>query len=52
MNSVAHHIGLKTIAEYVESEDILEKLKELNVDYAQGHYYGKAIPIEEYAAII
>lgn len=41
MNDIAHAMGLKTVAEYVESADCLEKLKEIGVDYAQGFYTGK-----------
>lgn len=36
INRVAKKIGIKTIAELVESEGIIAKLKELNVDFAQG----------------
>lgn len=38
INDFAHTIGLKTIAEFASSELILEKLKEMEVDYAQGFY--------------
>ena len=41
MNQVAHALGKKTIAESVENVETLELLKELGVDYAQGHYLGK-----------
>jgi diguanylate cyclase (GGDEF)-like protein len=34
----AQKLGIKTIAEYVSSKAILEKVKELNIDYAQGFY--------------
>lgn len=30
--------GFKTIAEFVSNEDIFEKMKELDIDYAQGYY--------------
>ncbi|NNL07221.1 MAG: EAL domain-containing protein, partial [Gammaproteobacteria bacterium] len=36
INDIGHEIGLITVAEYVESEDVLELLKELGVDYVQG----------------
>lgn len=36
INRVAHTIGIKTIAEFVESEDIVATLQEIGVDYAQG----------------
>ena len=39
---MAHALGKKTIAEFVENEAILEQLIELNVDYVQG--YGIARP--------
>jgi len=41
MNQVAHALGKKTIAESVENIETLELLKELGVDFAQGHYLGK-----------
>lgn len=37
INQIGHVMGLKTIAEFVESEDILNKLKVINVDFAQGY---------------
>ena len=35
---------IKTIAEFVENEDIHNKLFEIGVDYGQGYYYGKPSP--------
>jgi len=34
--------NIKTIAEYVENENIFNILCNLGVDYSQGHYFGKA----------
>ena len=42
INQVGHVMGMQTIAEFVEDEEILAKLIEINVDYAQG--YGIARP--------
>lgn len=42
INQIGQVMGLKTIAEFVESESILKKLAEVGVDYAQG--YGIARP--------
>lgn len=42
INQIGHVMGLKTIAEFVENDAILQKLTELGVDYAQG--YGIAKP--------
>jgi EAL domain-containing protein (putative c-di-GMP-specific phosphodiesterase class I) len=41
MNEVGHSLGIKTVAEYVESEEILAKLKEIGVDYVQGFHIGR-----------
>jgi EAL domain-containing protein (putative c-di-GMP-specific phosphodiesterase class I) len=40
-------MGIKTIAEYVENDAILEKLRELGVDYAQGYGIHKPCPMEQ-----
>ena len=34
--------NMKTIAEFVSSKELDEKVKSLGVDFAQGYYYGKA----------
>ncbi|MFK5949253.1 MAG: EAL domain-containing protein [Methylococcales bacterium] len=41
INSVAHKAGMKTIAEYVESIEIQQCLREMGVDYAQGYAIDK-----------
>lgn len=41
INHIAHSLGKKTVAEYVESEEILNILKEIGVDYFQGYHLGK-----------
>lgn len=35
----AKKMDIKTIAEFVENESILEKVKELGIDYSQGYYF-------------
>lgn len=45
INHIAHVMGIETIAEFVESQFILECLREIGVDYAQGFGIGQAIPI-------
>jgi len=37
----AQEQNIKTVAEYVETEEIFNILKELGVDYSQGYYFGK-----------
>ncbi|MEQ1593028.1 MAG: DUF1631 family protein [Thiobacillaceae bacterium] len=46
MHDVGHALGLKTIAEYVENAQILDKLREIGVDYAQGWQIAKPVPLD------
>jgi diguanylate cyclase (GGDEF)-like protein/PAS domain S-box-containing protein len=41
INQIGHVMGKRTIAEFVESEEILAALGEIGVDYAQGFELGK-----------
>ncbi|WP_052055518.1 EAL domain-containing protein [Myxosarcina sp. GI1] len=41
INNLAQVIGLKTVAEFVENQDILDALRALKVDYAQGYHLGR-----------
>jgi len=36
-------LGIKTVAEFVSSEDIYQKTKELGIQYMQGWHFGKAV---------
>lgn len=45
INELAHKRGMKTIAEFVENEQILEQLRIIGVDYAQGYGIGKPEPL-------
>ena len=39
--SFAKELGIKTVAEYVHSKEVLDCVKEIGIDYAQGFYIGK-----------
>ena len=41
INELGHIVGVKTIAEFVESDEIKFLLKDIGVDYAQGYGIGK-----------
>ncbi len=41
MVEVARGLGKQTVAEYVESKEIIQMLIEYGIDYAQGYYIGK-----------
>ncbi len=45
INQVAHVLGMKTIAEWVENEYVVNQLRVLNVDYVQGFAVGPPMPI-------
>ncbi len=45
INSVGHVMGIKTIAEFVKSAAIKQKLIEIGVDYAQGYEIAKPSPL-------
>lgn len=41
-------IGLKIVAEGVETKEQLDAMKELGVDYIQGYYFSKPLPRKEF----
>jgi EAL domain-containing protein (putative c-di-GMP-specific phosphodiesterase class I) len=47
--AMAHALGLKVVAEGVETEEQLRYLKNLNCDYAQGYLFSKPMPGVELA---
>lgn len=46
INDIGHVMGKITIAEFVENEAILERLREIGVDYAQGYGVARPAPLE------
>ena len=50
INQIGQVMGKKTIAEFVENKEILEKLKVIGVDYVQGYHVGKPEPMYKNAA--
>jgi EAL domain-containing protein (putative c-di-GMP-specific phosphodiesterase class I) len=44
INQIGQVMGLKTIAEFVENDAILEELKKIGVNYGQGYGIGKPEP--------
>ena len=47
INEIGQVMGMKTIAESVENEDILARLRELGINYAQGYALGRPMPLNE-----
>ena len=46
INDIGKVMGKRTIAEFVENEGILKKLREVGVDYAQGFCVGRPKPLD------
>lgn len=49
---LAHNLGLKVVAEGVESDEISKQLREWNCDVIQGHHYGKPQRADEIEAMM
>ena len=47
IHTVGHVMGIKTVAEYVENDQILAVLREIGVDYAQGFGIAHPRPMSE-----
>lgn len=47
--SIAKEMGIKTIAEFIESYEIAAELKKLNIDYGQGFFIGR--PSEKFSTL-
>ncbi|MAZ86998.1 MAG: response regulator receiver protein [Cellvibrionaceae bacterium] len=47
INHLAHSMGLKTVAEYVESDELKEKLADVGVDFIQGFGVARPKPLTD-----
>jgi EAL domain-containing protein (putative c-di-GMP-specific phosphodiesterase class I) len=45
--SLGHALGLKVVAEGVETEEQLARLREMGCDLAQGYHFAKPLPSED-----
>ncbi len=50
--SMAHSLGIKTIAEGVENKDQLELLRERGCDFAQGYYFSAPLSSEDMGILL
>lgn len=50
INSVAHEMGKKTIAEFAENRAVIAALRSIGVDYAQGYGISRPEPLENVAS--
>jgi diguanylate cyclase (GGDEF)-like protein len=49
MNKVGHTMGIKTVAEYVANDRIVDILKQLGVDFAQGFGIDKPVELNDWS---
>ena len=49
---LGHNLGLKVVAEGVESAEILTRLQQLGCDIAQGYHISRPVPPDEFAAFV
>lgn len=46
INQIGHTMNIRTIAEYVENNETLQAVRDIGIDYAQGYYISKPVPME------
>ena len=51
INEIGHIMGMRTIAEWVETDEVLDSLRALQVDYVQGSAIGKPIPLDRSSVV-
>ncbi|MDH5178613.1 MAG: EAL domain-containing protein [Gammaproteobacteria bacterium] len=47
ISQIGNVMGIKTIAEYVENEETLQKLRSIGVNFGQGYHFGKPRPLSD-----
>ncbi len=51
INDLAHALGKRTVAEFVENQAAWNVLAQLGVDYAQGYHVGQPVPLDQPAPV-
>ena len=49
---LAHEFGLVAVAEGVEDEDVIERLRAIGCDIAQGYHWSRPVPADELGAVL
>lgn len=48
VEGMAHEMGLRLVAEGIETEEELNSMLDCGIDYIQGYYFSKPLPAEEF----
>lgn len=49
---MAHELQLTTIAEGVETKESLERMVNMGIDYIQGYYFSKPLPVDKFVTFL
>ena len=49
---MAHKLGIKVIAEGIETQDQYDILKQIGCDYGQGYLFSKPLPVDEFEKLV
>jgi len=52
MIKMSHALGIKMIAEGIENDQTVERLRQLDCDYIQGYHIGKPMPLFEFQKLL
>ncbi|WP_440055028.1 EAL domain-containing protein [Pseudoalteromonas sp. T1lg65] len=47
VNDISHSLDKHSVAEYIENNETFQKLKEIGVDYGQGYFISRPLPITQ-----
>jgi EAL domain-containing protein (putative c-di-GMP-specific phosphodiesterase class I) len=48
ITQVGNVMGIRTVAEHVETKEVLDTLRAIGVEYAQGYYFARPAPVEDF----
>ena len=51
IHDVCGVMGIQTVAEFVENQDIIDKLESIGINYAQGYAIGRPQPLSSYVPV-
>ena len=51
IHDIGKSLGKKTIAEFVENDEIKRSLTRIGVDFAQGYGVGRPVPLDEFSSV-